>query len=130
YNLNLILSFSISIPALIGLVRFSKISNVFYPILYCIWIGLLNEIISYVMIQNGYQNGINNNIYALIESLLIDWNFKNWTVFHFYGYSPGNDFHCHHYNCYSAGNNYHIFCCDTYPSPPAKYCFIQIKNSC
>lgn len=81
FNLVVILSFSISIPAIIGWIRYLKINPAYYPFIHCIWIGSLNEIISFTLIQNGYHSSINNNLYALIESLLIVWQFKKWKLF-------------------------------------------------
>jgi hypothetical protein len=46
-------------------------------------VGLLNEIISFIVAQSGHSNSLNNNIYALIESLLIAWQFKEWDLFPF-----------------------------------------------
>ena len=82
YSIVILFSFSISIAAIIGLIRFRKINPAYYPFLYCIWIGLLNEIVSYIITHNKHSNAINNNIYVLIESLLITWQFKNWGLFH------------------------------------------------
>lgn len=81
HTLSAILSFSIAIAAIISWIRFSKINPVYYPFIYCLWIGLLNEIISYFLINAGYHNAINNNIYTLIESILILWQFKKWGAF-------------------------------------------------
>src|SRR5258708_37796261 len=81
YTLFAIFAFSISIPALIGWIRFVKISPTYYPFLFCIWIGLLNEILGYIITHKGYSNAVNNNIYVLIESILITWQFKKWELF-------------------------------------------------
>jgi len=81
YTLVIALSFSIAIAAIIGGIRYSKINPAYYPFLYCIWLGLLNEIIGYIITQNGYSNAVNNNIYVLLESLLITWQFRKWGLF-------------------------------------------------
>lgn len=82
YTLVIVFSFSIVIGSLIGLIRFKKIDSTFYPFIFCLWIGLLNELISFLRTQNGHTTAINNNIYVLIESLLITWQFKNWGLLH------------------------------------------------
>lgn len=74
-------SFSIIIAAAIGWARFAKINPAYYPFLFLIWIGLLNEILGYFLIYSGHSNAINNNIYVLIESLLIAWQFEKWGLF-------------------------------------------------
>jgi hypothetical protein len=81
YTLAVILSFSIAIAAVIGWVRFSKINPTYYPFLFCIWIGFLNEIVGYLITKEGYSNAVNNNIYVLFESLLLTWQFDNWKLF-------------------------------------------------
>jgi hypothetical protein len=74
-------SFSICIAAIIGLVRFKIISQVYFPFLILIWLGLSNEILSVLLINKGYSNAVNNNIYVLLESLLILLQFRNWGLF-------------------------------------------------
>ncbi len=73
-------SFSIAIAAIIGGIRIRKINPAYYPFLFVIWLALLNEIISYLLIHNGHSNAVNTNIYALAESLLLTWQFKNWNT--------------------------------------------------
>ena len=77
----LITSFSITIPSIIGWIRFKKINPAYYPFVICIWIGLLNEILSYIVIHTENSNAINSNIYVLIESLLFTWQFKKLGIF-------------------------------------------------
>lgn len=81
YTLAVIFDFTIIIPALIGCIRFRQIDPAYYPFLYCIWIGLLNEIVGICIAHSGHSNAINNNIYVLFESLLLVWQFKNWGLF-------------------------------------------------
>ena len=82
YKLGLIFSFSIGIAAIIGWIRFKKVNPAYYPFIFCMWLGFLNEIIGYFITHRGYSNAINNNIYVLAESLLFTWQFKNWRLFH------------------------------------------------
>src|SRR5205823_3796512 len=81
YHVTLIFSFSILIASAIGWARFKKIDPAYYPFLYCLWIGFMNEIISYILITNHESNALNNNIYVLFEPLLLLWLFKNWGSF-------------------------------------------------
>jgi hypothetical protein len=74
-------SFSIAIAAIIGWIRYKKINPSYYPFIYCLWIGFLNELISYTVTKAGYSTAINNNIYVLIESLIVTWQFKRWGLF-------------------------------------------------
>jgi hypothetical protein len=81
YTLAVISSFTIAIGAIIGLVRFSKINQAYYPFVILLWIGLINESISYLLGRLGFDSQLNNNVYVLVESILITWQFKNWKVF-------------------------------------------------
>src|SRR5947207_5477226 len=74
-------SLSILIASAIGLVRYKKIDPAYYPFLYCLWIGGLNEIISFFLITNHQPTAVNNNIYVLFEPVLLVWLFKNWGSF-------------------------------------------------
>lgn len=76
-----ILNMCILIPAVTGLIRFSKINPVYYPFIYCLWIGLINEILSNILVLFGYSNAIISNIYVLVESLMIIWLFTKWKLF-------------------------------------------------
>jgi hypothetical protein len=76
-----LMSASIFIAAIIGGVRFNKIDAVYYPVVCCIWVASVNEIISFILIANGFTTTINNNVYVLIESILITIQFKKWGLF-------------------------------------------------
>lgn len=81
YTIRLILSFAIGIPVIISWVRFKKINPTYYPFIFCLWLGLLNEILSYILSRVFHSNAINNNIYVLLESFLITWQFHEWKLF-------------------------------------------------
>ena len=75
-------SLSIAIAAIIGWIRFEKINPAYYPFLFFIWIGLLNETISVTVVDIFHKKSIlNNNIYVLSESLILTWQFKKWSLF-------------------------------------------------
>ena len=81
YYTSLILGLAILIPAVIGLVRLSKINQAYHPFLILLWVGVLNELVTFHLISNGKSNAINNNIYYLVESILITLQFKKWKLF-------------------------------------------------
>jgi hypothetical protein len=81
YTWFLIFSCSIFVGALIGLLRFRTIATAFYPFIFCLWIGALNEIISITLPRLGYTTAVNNNIYVLLEAGLLLWQLKNWGGF-------------------------------------------------
>lgn len=77
-----ILGLLIVIPAIIGWVRFQKISPAFLPFLILTWLGAFNEILNAVLILGFRQyNIVNTNLYQLAESLLILWQFRRWRLF-------------------------------------------------
>lgn len=84
YTLVTLFSFSVIIAAVIGLIRFNKIDPLYYPFIFCMWVAALNEILGYTLIKLGLTTTINNNIYTLLEALLITWQFKKWDVFYRY----------------------------------------------
>ncbi|HVZ57706.1 MAG TPA: hypothetical protein VG870_13695 [Chitinophagaceae bacterium] len=81
YTIMLITSFSILLPAIAGIVRYRKIDPSFRPFLILVWIGLANELLSVWVAENGHSNAINSNIYVLVESLMITWQFRRWGNF-------------------------------------------------
>lgn len=81
YYQSAILSFSILIGTVIGWIRFKKTEPAFFPFLVCLTVASGNEICSFIMTLNGYSTTYNNNIYVLLEALLITWQFKNWGLF-------------------------------------------------
>ncbi len=77
----IIFSATIWIAAIIGWVKFNRLHPTFLPFCICISVAALNECISFVLTHNGFNTILNNNIYVLLESLLITWQFKNWGIF-------------------------------------------------
>jgi hypothetical protein len=74
-------SFSIGLAAIIGGLRYNRINPAYYPFLYCCWIGLMNECISFIESYKGHSNAINSNIYVLLEFILFIWQFYRWGFF-------------------------------------------------
>jgi hypothetical protein len=72
----------IVIVAILGWIRFKRISPAYYPFLILIWVGTANEIYSAVIINYfSMYNIVNSNLYGLIEALLMLWQFKRWGLF-------------------------------------------------
>ena len=74
-------SASVFIASIIGWVRFSKTEPNCFPFLLCLTLASVNEIISFILTQVGLHTIINNNVYVLLEAVLIIWQFKNWGLF-------------------------------------------------
>ena len=74
-----LLSESILLPLIAGLVRFSRIGKAYRPFFLLIVIAALSELASFIIIKSAtHNNAAVNNIYALIEWLLIAWQFHVW----------------------------------------------------
>ena len=81
YTIAELFNFSILVPATIAWIRLKKVNPIFLPVVYLIWIGALNEILSLAINLSGYSNAINSNVYVLIEAALLTLQFKNWDLF-------------------------------------------------
>lgn len=71
YKIAEILSYFIGLAAVIGLVRIRRIDRAYHPFIILMWAGLLNEIVNTIVIEAGYSNAINDNIYSFVEFTLI-----------------------------------------------------------
>lgn len=76
-----ILNLLIFLAGLIALIRWKQIDKIFYPFIFMIWLGCVNEVLSIVLASQGHHTIINNNIYILTEALLILWFFKSMGLF-------------------------------------------------
>ncbi len=76
-----LLSYLVGIAAILGLVYSKRIDRAFFPFIFFLWAGFLNEIVSGICISLYRTNAINSNIYILISSLLVLWQFSNWGLF-------------------------------------------------
>jgi hypothetical protein len=74
-------SFTIFAGGFIALYRFSNIEPRYYPFIFLLWIGCINEILSFVLVHRGMYTIVNSNIYILLESILITWFFKRMRIF-------------------------------------------------
>jgi hypothetical protein len=79
-------SSSILMVTFIGWIRFKRTESGFLPFILCVTIASLNEIISFLLTRYGFFTTVNNNIYVLLEALLIIWQFKYWGLFAFHKY--------------------------------------------
>lgn len=74
-----LLSQSILLPIITGLVRFRRLDGSYQPFFLLLITGFLTEVVGFIVIQ-GYNasNFIIINIYSLIEWTLIAWQFHVW----------------------------------------------------
>jgi hypothetical protein len=76
-----ILRFSVLFAAIVALIKFRRIHKAYYPFIFVIWLGAINEAVvnTYLMYQKQY-NIINTVIYCLLESILLLSFFRNMKV--------------------------------------------------
>ena len=86
YSIVMIMSYSILPAALAGIIKLRQVDADYHPILLLLLLGLANEILSSLLIYNGYSNAVNTNIFLLLEVLLILWQFKCWGLYDEYVY--------------------------------------------
>lgn len=72
-----LLALSIALPVLASFIRLRQLPQSFYPFVYLVSIGLINEIVSFAFFRHS-SNAIPTNIYNLIEYMLYCWQFRNW----------------------------------------------------
>lgn len=71
-----LLSLSILLPLVAGLVRYRKIPVSYRPLLYLVGLGFITELICYTVFNKN--NAVPVNIYMLLEFLLFAWQFHTW----------------------------------------------------
>src|SRR6185369_651139 len=81
FQFTVLASQSIWIACVIILFRFKRINSSYYPFIFLVILACLNEALSHYLITSGKSNSVNNNIYVLLESLLLLVQFKNWGSF-------------------------------------------------
>ncbi len=81
HTLLTLLSYSIFVAACAAVARIGKLRRVFMPFVLLILLGSINEIISTLVISKGGHTSSNNNIYMLLEALLLCWQFRRWGIF-------------------------------------------------
>jgi hypothetical protein len=79
-----LLSESILFPLIVGLARLHRIKKSGYqPFFLLLVVGALNELVSIFFIKVLHaHNAVSNNIYSLVEWLLIAWQFRVWKLLH------------------------------------------------
>lgn len=82
-TIRFILSLSIAIAAIMGMVRYRKMDPSYHPFVYYTWYVLFFEIIVYLLsLQKAYDTlGVLFNIYAIIEFYFLAWVFHKWGLF-------------------------------------------------
>lgn len=82
-DLSFLLSLSIAIAGIIGIIRFKVIDRSYYPFIYDIWLVLIVEVIVFVLIKQKLYSILNGivNIFSIVDCLLFTWLFYRWGLF-------------------------------------------------
>jgi hypothetical protein len=82
-TLRFILSLSIGIAVIIGIVRFRRIDPSYYPFIYNIIVALLVEILNRILTETGHTVAFIFvlNVFSYIDFFLFLWLFHNWGLF-------------------------------------------------
>jgi hypothetical protein len=78
HALVLISGYSVLLAAVIGFLRYRKVTRDDRPFFFIVWIAGISEIMSAVLTSAMHSTSVNNNIYVLIEALLYAWLFDRW----------------------------------------------------
>ena len=78
YFLTVVFSYSILPAAVVGFLRFNRITAVDRPFFYIVWLALINEILNLVFTAVFRTTAINCNIYVLAEAILYCLLFYRW----------------------------------------------------
>lgn len=81
FELNAVISLSVSLAAIMGWIRIKKIDPAFFPFILLMIAGLINETISVFIAYKQYSNAIPFNLYSLSAALLLGWQFYRWGRF-------------------------------------------------
>jgi hypothetical protein len=66
------------LPLIIGLLRYRRLGKTYRPFLLMLAFAVLNQQVSYIVLRKMHFNSIPNNIYGLLEWILIAWQFHVW----------------------------------------------------
>ena len=73
-----LISQSILLPIIIGLIRFKTIRVEYQPFFWLLVMAFFSELVSFVVIKNYISNAIPTNIFVLAEWLLLAYQFHAW----------------------------------------------------
>jgi hypothetical protein len=78
HAIRLVFSYSILLAAVVGFMRYRKVTPDDRPFFLIVWLALISEILGEIFTSTIHSTSVNNNIYVLIESLLYTWLFYRW----------------------------------------------------
>ena len=80
---NFLLSETVLIPLIIGVIRFHKLNASYHPFILLLLMAFTSEVISFICIRFLHDNNaITVNLYALIECMILLYQFRTWGFLH------------------------------------------------
>lgn len=73
--------FSIFLAGIVAIFRYHRDIDTFLPFILCIWVGCINELLSFVLWSHGHHTSLNNNLYVLAEAVLYLLFFQKMEIF-------------------------------------------------
>jgi len=80
YTLSIFLNHSIILAAILSLIRYNLIKRSYYPFIFLIWLGLVNESISLLLAYSTGNNALNSNVFVVLEYFTILYQFYKWNA--------------------------------------------------
>jgi hypothetical protein len=87
FSVHVVLNLTILLAAFAVILRFKRIPLLFIPFAILMCIASFNELLSLLLILNGYENALNSNIYVLPEFLIFCFQFMLWGTLSRKGFS-------------------------------------------
>jgi hypothetical protein len=78
YLVNILLTYSILLPAIAGIIRYKLVLKDFRPFFWLLWLGVINETVSVISIYSIRSNSVNSNIYVFLEFCFILLLYYRW----------------------------------------------------
>ena len=78
YLVNILLTYSILLPAIAGIIRYKLVLKDFRPFFWLLWLGVINETVSVISIYSIRSNSVNSNIYVFLEFCFVLLLYYRW----------------------------------------------------
>jgi hypothetical protein len=78
YNLFLVATWVILLPAAVAAIKFANIPRTFKPLVYLLWVGTATELVAIISASVLHNNLYVYNVYMLIDFFMMVWLFFRW----------------------------------------------------
>lgn len=75
-------SLTVLIPTCCAIIRFKQLDRLFYPYVFLVFLMFINELTAWIILRTiGHEMEYSYNVFFLIESIVITYQFKRWGLF-------------------------------------------------